>query len=244
MDIVEYERMDAAEDQLWWYQALHHYLLDAFASAALPPAGPVLDAGCGTGGLLRALATICPDRARFGLERFDQAANRARAKSAATIVQGTVNALPFDANRFAAVFSADVLYHRAVDPKAALAEASRCLLPGGALFVNVPAFQWLSSYHDQRVHGALRFSRSQLTGLLNDAGFARVQVRYWNSLLFPVMVARRLRPARPDAPSDVAQLPAFTNSALRAVVAFERSLVRLGIRFPAGGSLIAIAFKP
>jgi SAM-dependent methyltransferase len=76
VEAAEYALMDTAEHRLWWYRALHARILDALAGVA----GPVLDAGCGTGGLLvrlaqnRALAPI-------GVEFSPGAAMRAAAKS-------------------------------------------------------------------------------------------------------------------------------------------------------------------
>lgn len=54
MDPAEYARMRAAEDTHWWYAGLHEILLRHLP--ALPPEARVLDAGCGTGGVLARLA--------------------------------------------------------------------------------------------------------------------------------------------------------------------------------------------
>jgi ubiquinone/menaquinone biosynthesis C-methylase UbiE/CheY-like chemotaxis protein len=150
---IEYERMDAAEERLWWYRALHAQLLDALGRSPLPAGAAILDAGCGTGGLLKRLAAIAPGRPRVGLDREATAAHRAACKSDASIVIGSVDALPFaDAS-----FGADMLYHRDVDPSRAASEAYRCLMPEGMIVVNRPAFGWLASYHDRQVHGARRY---------------------------------------------------------------------------------------
>lgn len=242
MEPAEYDRMDRAEDGMWWYRALRANLVDAWARAERVD-GAILDAGCGTGGLLRALGALEPARVRIGLDREPRAARRAADKGRAPTVVGDVAALPFEDASFAAVFSADVLYHREVDARRALAETFRCLRPGGLVLVNVPAFDWLASYHDRRVHGARRFTRSQLQALLSEAGFAPIAVRYWNSLLFPVMVTRRLRPAGADAPSDVEAPPRWLDRTLGAVCRLERALCALGVRWPAGGSLLAVARK-
>jgi ubiquinone/menaquinone biosynthesis C-methylase UbiE len=127
--------MDAAEDRLWWYRALHAQLLDAFGQTALPPGAAVLDAGCGTGGLLKRLGAIAPERTRIGLDHEAVAATRAVRKSGAKVVLGSVDALPFADASFGAIFSADVLYHREVDPLRAAREAYRCLMPEGMLVV-------------------------------------------------------------------------------------------------------------
>ena len=50
MERVEYERMHAVEDRMWWYRGLRTLVAELFARALSrsPGAGPVLDAGCGT----------------------------------------------------------------------------------------------------------------------------------------------------------------------------------------------------
>jgi len=240
---VEYERMDAAEDRLWWYRALHAQLLDAFGKTALPPGAAVLDAGCGTGGLLKRLGAIAPERTRIGLDHEAVAATRAVRKSGAPVVLGSVDALPFADASFGAIFSADVLYHREVDPLRAAREAYRCLMPEGMLVVNLPAFDWLASYHDRQVHGARRYNRAQVHALLAQAGFKRIAVRYWNSLLFPLMVLRRLGQGSSRVDSDVSLPPWPIDAAFGAITRIERLLMRWGLRFPAGGSVLAVAHR-
>jgi hypothetical protein len=63
------------------------------------------------------------------------------------------------------------LYHQRVNPERALAEAFRCLRPGGVHVVNVPAYRWLASSHDKRIHGTRRYTRTELRALLAAAGF-------------------------------------------------------------------------
>ena len=116
--------MDAAEDRMWWYRALHTRLVAALADVH----GGVLDAGCGTGGLLARLRAGRPDLDLVGLDWAEAACRRAAAKSGAQIVRGSANALPFADASFDAVIAADLLCHRAVDPDRALPE----LQPGPA----------------------------------------------------------------------------------------------------------------
>ena len=78
MEPAEYLKMDAAEDGMWWYRALHARLMDAVASVD----GAVLDAGCGTGGLLAAMGPVRPQLRLFGVEWAAEAATRAARKSA------------------------------------------------------------------------------------------------------------------------------------------------------------------
>jgi SAM-dependent methyltransferase len=235
MEQAEYDLMDAAEDRMWWYRALHARLLDALDGIQ----GRVLDAGCGTGGLLARLGRT--DLSPIGVEWSPQAAPRAAAKSRCPVARGSVNALPFSDASFDAAIAADVLCHAAVEPQAALAELRRVLRPGGRLVVNMPAYQWLASAHDARVHNARRQTAGQTDAMLRAAGFKAVRARYWNSLLLPLMVLQRKILARGDAASDVAPFPPWLDARLHGMTEFER---RLPIRFLTGGSVLAVAERP
>ena len=238
MEPQEYTLMDAAEGRMWWYRALHARLTDALAGVR----GLVLDAGCGTGGLLAALRLARPDLTLTGVEWSAPAARRAREKSGTAIVRGSVNALPFAAEKFDAVLAADVLCHRAVDPAAALAELHRVLRPGGLLVVNMPAYAWLLSAHDRRVHNARRWTAAATAAALRQAGFAGVRARYWNGFLLPLMVLhRKLLAGGEAAASDVAPFSPSLEAMLYAVTAIER---RLFFPLPAGGSVLATAIRP
>jgi ubiquinone/menaquinone biosynthesis C-methylase UbiE len=238
MEAREYDLMDRAEERMWWYRALHARLADALRGVT----GRVLDAGCGTGGLLTMLARCHPALVLTGLEWDGAASRRARAKSGAAIVRGSVNSLPFADASFDAAVSADVLCHAAVEPAAALAELRRVLRPGGRLVVNMPAYDWLMSAHDRRVHNVRRVRTEQLRASLEDVGFADIAARYWNGLLLPLMVAqRKLLARRPDAASDVAPFSPWLDAMLHGVTTLER---RLPVRLPAGGSVLAVATRP
>ena len=237
MEPAEYALMDAAEDRMWWYRALHRRLIDALDGVR----GPVLDAGCGTGGLLARMRAARPDLQVMGVEWSGQAVARATAKSGALVVRGSVNALPFPDAAFAAAVTADVLCHGGVDPPLALAELRRVLRPGGRLVANMPAYAWLLSAHDRQVHNVRRCTARQLSTMLQQAGFTLVRASYWNSLLLPLMVAQRKLRAQGSAASDVAPFPPWLDAMFHATTEAER---RLPFRLPAGGSVMATAERP
>ena len=242
MEAGEYQLMDEAEDGMWWYRALHAGVL-----RVLDPTrdGPVLDAGCGTGGFLTRLRQTRPSVRAFGLEYAPVAAARAWAKAGVPVAVGSVNAIPFADAAFGALVNLDVLCHTAAEPDRALAEFRRVLRPGGMLVVNLPAFQWLHSAHDIRVHTKRRFTAGGVRAMLAAAGFTDVRARYWNSLLFPLMVAQRKILARdPGHRSDVAPLPPWLDRSLHAITALERRLMDAGLSYPAGGSVLATATRP
>jgi SAM-dependent methyltransferase len=245
MEEREYELMDAVEDRMWWYRAAHARIIDAVAHRPGPAGLPLLDAGCGTGGLLRRMRDALGGRALFGVDYHAAAAARAHAKSAAPVVAGDVNALPFADAAFGAAVSVDVLCHRLVDPARALAELRRILAPDGTVVLNLPALPWLKSAHDAHVHTARRFTAGGVAVLLRDAGFVAVETRYWNSLLLPLMVLqRKVLAASDDATSDVAPFAPWLDRTLHGVTVVERRLWGLGLRYPAGGSVLAVATRP
>lgn len=239
MDPAEYDLMDSAEQAMWWYRAMH-----AHARAALPTGCVLLDAGCGTGGFL---ARLRDDVARgsAGLEYNPAAAARAAAKAGRPVVAGSVNALPFADASFTAAASLDVLCHAGAEPAAMLAELHRVIAPGGRLVLNLPALPWLRSAHDARVHSVRRYTRAGIEADLREAGFAAPCARYWNALLLPLMVVqRKILQARPGDASDVGSFPPWLDAGLFAVTRIEHALMRAGIRFPVGGSLIVTATRP
>jgi SAM-dependent methyltransferase len=237
MEPAEYALMDAAEEHMWWYRALHRRMLDALVGVH----GAVLDAGCGTGGLLARIRAERPDLRPIGLEWVQAASHRAAAKSAAPVVCGSVNALPFADASFDAAVTADVLCHRAIDPAFALAELRRVLRPAGRLIVNMPAYGWLLSAHDRAVHNARRCTAHQLVSDLRRSGFVEVHACYWNSLLLPLMVVQRKILARHSGASDVAAFPPWLDAMLHGMTDLER---RLPFGLPVGGSVMATAERP
>ena len=63
MDHEEYVKLAAVEDRMWYFRALHRHALREL-DRALPPdrRARVLDAGCGTGGLVGFLSRFSLDR--------------------------------------------------------------------------------------------------------------------------------------------------------------------------------------
>jgi SAM-dependent methyltransferase len=246
----EYDKLDRAEDRMWWFAAIHRNLLlstrrvEQRAARAGRECRPILDAGCGTGGFLARLAARYPERTVVGLDADVAACGRAAAKSGRPVCAGSVDALPFSDSSLAAIFSADVLCHRNVDEARALRQFHRCLAEGGWLVLNLPAYRWLLSRHDIAVHNIRRYTQARLSAQLRLAGFCPVYTSYWNAVLFPLMVlTRKLLPGRRGEGSDVHAYARPIEALCRAAMAIEGGLLRAGIRLPFGGSVVAVARK-
>lgn len=235
MEPDEYAKMHAVEERMWWYRGLHANLLGQLSRYA--GEGAVLDAGCGTGGLLKKLRGEAA-----GLDYAEIAARHARAKSGRPVAVGSINDLPFRAGAFAAIVSADVLAQESVDEGRALREIRRCLAPAGIVILNLPAYAWLASEHDRRVHQPRRYTARRVRRLLGEAGFRAIFTTYWNSILFPLMVIRRLLLPSGQR-GDVQLLPGPVEAIFRAAVGIEGWFVARGIPLPFGGSVLAVEVK-
>src|SRR5436190_12564675 len=142
MEDSEYPKLAAVEDRMWYFRALHAQVARALREA-LPPgrSAELLDAGCGTGGLIRRLAAQSPHWRWSGVDLSPAACALARSRVAAEvkIFEGFVTALPLPEASCDAVTSLDVVYHCDED-SVALRECFRVLRPGGTVVINAPAF--------------------------------------------------------------------------------------------------------
>jgi SAM-dependent methyltransferase len=235
MEAAEYSRLFELESRHFWYAGLHALLRGALARAG---GSRVLDAGCGTGGLLASLPGAT------GVDRSPLALSFCERRGLRRIACADVARLPFADGAFDAVVSADVLYHRAVaDDGAALAELGRVTRPGGAVILNLPAHRALRGAHDEFVHGARRYARADVARLAARAGLSVERLTSWNCALLPAAwLARRL--SRGSLPrSDVALPPAPLNAALSAWLRAEAALaLRTGL--PWGLSVFAVLRRP
>ena len=237
--------MRSVEDCYWWYQALHQHV-----AASIPPARShfsLLDAGCGTGGMLDVVRQNFPDADLTGVDASSHAIELAAARNLnATLRPANVHDLPFAEHNFHFVLSLDVLSHAGVDDSLAMHEMHRVLRPGGRLLLNLAAFDFLKGAHDCAVDVDRRYTRPQVRALLAGANFQIERLTYWNaSFLPPIALLRWLsrRRAQSDDPrSDFGSLPAFLNSLLKSVAALELRASR-HVSLPFGTSLFAVARK-
>ncbi|MDX2188167.1 MAG: class I SAM-dependent methyltransferase [Opitutaceae bacterium] len=238
MNSQEYARLEAAEDAMWYFRALHGHIHRSIkCSFPLRTRLNVLDAGCGTGGLIRRLGRVEPDWAVRGVDHSGEACGLAERLGTTGVRKAAIEALPFRDGEFDVAVSADVFY-QVEDPAVALLELHRVLRPGGCLVVTAPAYQWLWSYHDEAVGGKRRFTRKGLTKLFGANGFDPVRSTHWNALTLPLVVVRRkwMKPA--PGSGDVAVSSPVVERAMNAIMALEAVPIRMGLSWPWGANLL------
>jgi 2-polyprenyl-3-methyl-5-hydroxy-6-metoxy-1,4-benzoquinol methylase len=241
MEQHEYEAMARLELKLWWYRALHAKVLCALRRRLPEASGTrLLDAGCGTGGLLDVLHGAFPSWSLDGIDISETAVRYASRLPYAEIRQGSVTDLPYADASFDAIVSTDVMYHRLVDPHAMLSQCCRVLKPGGLLVLNLPAYQWLRSYHDEHVQTGQRYTLHSLAAIMERHPLQRLQGTYWNALLFVPLVLKRKLFAGSQQHSDVGEFPPWLDSLAYTLMSWENAWICRGGSLPFGSSVFAV----
>jgi len=239
---TEYDAMFRLEDNYWWFEGSMRFILSELGDIPAGATGRVLDAGCGTGGLLRRLA----HRKAWGIEIASEGIRFCRQRGLDNVLQASITELPFQANSFDVILSIDVLVHQWVpDDVDALREIHRVLAPGGFVLLQVAAYLALWSAHDVATLTRHRYTRDELADKVKRAGFDVVRITYRNTLLSPLAVlVKLLRRAGADTAtrSDLVVLPRLVNRGLFLLLAFENYVARR-VSLPFGVSIFCVAQK-
>jgi SAM-dependent methyltransferase len=243
MELEEYHKMATVEDEMWYYHVLRRHMWSYLKPHLRTEAVKVLDAGCGTGGLIRYLHAKEPTWHLTGVDVSPVACELARRRGCPDVIEADLTQLPLATGAYDAVVSSDVLYH-IEDDLLALNELVRVMRPGGVVVINVPAYRWLWSYHDVAVQSQRRYDRWELREKLDTAGLEILKITHWNMLLLPLIVLRRKLLPAPRGGSDVQAYAPWLNSMLKGVMAIETALLTTTGYLPAGSSLLVVARKP
>ena len=237
----EYETMFRVEGTHWWYGALHRLIFQAL-EAEFPDwrEKEILDVGCGTGAILKRLGN--PEK-NVGVDLAPEAISFCRQRGLDNVRQGDIGALPFADASFDAVICSSVLYHQWVsDIPGAAREMHRILRPGGLLLINVPAFPFLHSAHDEAVMTARRFRKAEIRQLLLKQNFKIRRLTYWTTFLFPLAVAARTLGGSKMGRDFEVKKTSLSNRLFGRIMTIELKLLKT-ISFPFGVALFAVAKK-
>jgi SAM-dependent methyltransferase len=242
---TSFARLAALEDRNYWFRSRNRLIVWALRRH-FPHMRRYLEVGCGTGCVLSAVESAFPEAAALGGEMhgagLEHAARRVRR---AKLVQMDASSIPFR-DEFDAVGCFDVLEH-IDDDRRVLAQCYLALRDGGGIVLTVPQHPFLWSATDEYAKHVRRYTRAELLGKLRAAGFRPLLATSFVALLLPVMLASRGRQRHLDAgydPDAEFAVGRTANALLEGVLDTERQLIRLGVRFPFGGSLLVVANKP
>jgi SAM-dependent methyltransferase len=238
MERVIYERMAATQQEHWWFAARRRILERVLQTLRLAPNSAILEVGCGTGAnipMLRRFGSV----AAVELDPF--ARQHVRSTMNVEVVSGSLpDDLPYAERKFDVICLFDVLEHVERHQEALEALRQR-LAPNGILMITVPAYQWLYSSHDARHHHFRRYTALQLRSVAKAAGLLPIRLGYFNTLLFPLALLRRLAAKLLGEPaSDDSALPSsWINHLLYRAFSIEGALVARCF-FPFGLSAIGL----
>lgn len=244
-DPAHFSELAQLESHNFWFRARNRLIVWAL-SRYFPGTRRFLEVGCGTGFVLSGIAAALPALEIAGSEVATKGLEfAARRVPAARLIQMDARRIPFR-GEFDVAGAFDVIEH-IEDDRSVLRALREALVPGGGLLITVPQHPFLWSEYDVHARHVRRYRASELRAKLVEAGFEIVRMTSFVALLLPPMIASRLAQRKSQAGYDsLAELriAPWLNWVLEKTLDFERLLIRAGIRFPAGGSLLVVAKRP
>ena len=207
MKKAEFEALGNVERTHWFYRGKRE-LVRFWIKKSLRVVGQsdiILDAGAGTGELVRELRNLygATGPKILGVEFSEEARSYAAEHNDLQLIAGSILEIPYVDGTATVSCALDVLEH-VEDDKKALSELIRVTKPGGLIIINVPAFMLLWSDWDVSLGHYRRYSMSSMKALLAEP-LARheieiVDLKFINSFAFPLILGYRL--FRKLIPSD------------------------------------------
>lgn len=178
-----YQRIAELENRHWWHLGMQHIALALLGGVGASPFKRVLDAGCGTGAMMRWAGEKLGATEVHGIDIAPDALAYCRAENAAWKVQeASVLNLPFQSDMFDLVISNDVVQHLPTDggDLQGFREMARVLAPGGALLLRTNSRLGMWQKTDARDYDYQRFVQEEVMQLISAAGLVPVRATYAN----------------------------------------------------------------
>lgn len=241
-----FSQLVQVEEGSFWFQARNQLIVWA-VRRCFPQAESYLEIGCGTGFVLAAIKDTLSTARVCGSEIFPEGLLVARQRvPEAEFFQMDARDIPF-IEEYDLIGAFDVLEHIEEDA-AVLRQFFRAVNPGGGLILTVPQHPSLWSDVDVYSRHQRRYTRKELTEKVRSAGFEVIYGTSFVSLLLPALWLMRVRKRTWAVPDDKSaaelQLGKATNAVLGKIMSVERFLIKRGISFSLGGSLLMLARKP
>ncbi len=241
----EYTYMAEAEQEMWWYCAVHEYFLRAIKRRFGEDRSiRILDAGCGTGGFLNFLRQHGYENCK-GIDVSSTAISFCQARGLDVVYGSIDDSSDMEQHGdFDLIVSLDVICSLP-DHESRLRFFSLAysrLKPGGQILVQTPAFEAMRGIHDLAVRVNHRYTCSEMRELLARYELEPRSLRYRLFMLsIPITVVRTLQRWKlansndVSIRSDVDVPPHWLNSAL---LGWQRLEDRFLPFKPFGSSLI------
>lgn len=237
-----FERLATQEAGNFWFRARNRLLVWAM-QRYFPKAEKFLEIGCGTGFVMSGLKQAFPQLVLSGSEVFSEGLGFAATRlPGVELFQMDARRIPFR-EEFDVVGAFDVLEH-IKDDEAVLWQMYQATRKGGGILLTVPHHRFLWSPVDDFARHVRRYATRELREKVQRAGFSSVRVTSFVSLLLPLLIVSRYRQRNKEVdPAAEFNINPLLNTGLEKILDVERTAIRAGVSFPAGGSLLLVARK-
>lgn len=243
-DASYFDQLALVEAQSFWFCARNRLLTWALHKY-FPSIRNFFEIGCGTGFVLSAIGKEFPDLDLYGGEIFSKGLSFIHKHvPRANLMQIDARRIPFR-NEFDVIGAFDVLEHIKED-EIVLQQMYQALKPKGGIILTVPQHPFLWSQVDEYSYHVRRYNAQKLKFKIESSGFEVIRMTSFVSLLLPIVMLSRLRWKKSrkkyDSMSEY-KIGTVLNVVLEKVLDFENFMIKRGVRFPLGSSLLLVASK-
>lgn len=243
----EFDLIAENESSHWWYKSLHLLVLNVLKDNKVDLKAKIVDAGCGTGGLIQ-LLVINGYKNIYGFDISEKAIRYCLDKKL-NVEIGDLRKLESNLsnNEIDVFICNDAFYFLTKQEQIEMLNIvyNRLSWNGIAIF-NCPALKHFSGLHDLQVGIENRTSIGKFKDLLNENKFRITQITYWPFLLSPIIWITRFiqrikaSPKHFNAKSDLKEEPYLINKFCYLITLIENKLFS---RKPFGSSLFLVLKK-
>ena len=230
------------ETKNWWFLS-RNKIISWILTSKVTQFDRFLEIGCGTGFVLNHLSRCFPNTQFFGSELHAEGLEIAKYRNKGLKFSNLDARHLREIEMYDVIGAFDVLEHIKED-QLVLNNLYKAIKANGHLIITVPQHPSLWSSLDEKSFHCRRYTRTELTEKLRISGFKTLYSSSFVTFLLPLMYISRKFKQNPqtDIISEFEITPT-TNFFLKCIMNLEISLLKLGICWPLGGSLLILTQK-
>lgn len=239
-DVDDFETLYKYEDKSFWFRSRNNLIISLLKRYA-KKIDNFLEIGCGTGYVISGVKKHFPEAQYMGSDYYEEGLFFAKKRLPdVKFIQLDAKNIPYK-ETFDVVGIFDVLEH--IDDDAlTLKNIIECLTPNGVMIITVPQHKFMWSNADVAACHQRRYTQNELSKKMTKAGFDVKYMSGFVSLLFPTMwLSRKL--SKNESGEVELDINPIINSTFSLIMKIEFIMMKLGIKFKFGGSIIAIGVK-